>query len=133
MLYIGCMTEQEYKDDFENEAERLANHYSQLSEIELLELVNNNKIDRTYQIWFSIRNVVDKFKFISAIIDYLRNDSNDFLNRHHSTNTLFLLVDNNDDVLKNKIIGSTNTYAMTETQIIALGEFENLVQKHYEI
>ena len=123
------MNEEEYKDDFENEAGRLANHYSKLSEMELLELVNNNKIDRTYQIWFSIRNVVDKFKFISAIIDYLRNDSKDFLNRHHSTNTLFLLADNNDDVLKNKIIGSTSTYAMTEVQIIALDKFENLVRK----
>ena len=118
------MSYAEFQEDFEREGKKWAKKYSQMSEDEILSLIEKGKWDWTYQIWFSIRTKGTVQKSSPVLMKALRRRFTSFLHRNHCADTLFLIAKIKDDELKKRVTGSLNRFRLSFDRKRALNELE---------
>lgn len=113
-----------FQEDFEKEGEKWSKKYDQMSEDEILSLIERGKWDWTYQIWFSIRTKGTIQKSSPILMKVLRKRFTSFLHRNHCTDALFLIAKIKDDELKKRVKGSLNRFRLSIDRTRALDELE---------
>ena len=123
------MTYREFRNDFEKESDKWSEKYEQMSELEILSLIENREWDLTYQIWHSIRKKGTIEKSTPVLMKVLRKRFTSFLNRNHCAEALFSITKINDEVLKKRVIGSLQRFRLSVDRKKALNELERRLKK----
>ncbi len=123
------MTYREFRNDYEQESDKWSEKYEQMSELEILSLIEKREWDLTHQIWCSIRNKGTIEKSTPILMKVLRKRFTSFLTRNHCAEALFSITKINDEILKKRVIGSLQRFQLSIDRKNALNELEKRLKK----
>lgn len=116
----------EFQYQYEEQSRRLYKQFLEMSEDELIQLIENQKFDSNYQIWRALGDKGSK-KSIRCLFEIVSNLNNQYLVRYHACAALFKIANINDLDLLGRVQHGRNQQRKMTNQNEAIEELRSIL------
>jgi HEAT repeat protein len=116
----------EFQYQYEEQSRRLYKQFLEMSEDELIQLIENQKFDSNYQIWRALGDKGSK-KSIRCLFEIVSNLNNEYLVRYHACSALFKIANINDLDLLGRVQHGRNKHRQKTDQKEAIEKLRTIL------